>query len=216
MKKFIILFMGLFIVTGCVNINDTDYDELIDIVLEGEDKKTNTYLEGYKLYLPLHMTLIGDLNSNNILYSGGDKYYLYVDLISYYNDTENTYNIDHSSYIYSYQINYNDKTGYIVVTNSKGGYLVEVMYNYAKIEVITSDVKKAIVDSLMVLKNINYNYEIIDSMIGTNALVYDAETFTLLGPNNSTDNFLTYEEEYGVYDEDDYDSDDVIEIESIE
>ena len=129
MKKFIILFMGLFIVTGCVNINDTDYDELIDIVLEGEDKKTNTYLEGYKLYLPLHMTLIGDLNSNNILYSGGDKYYLYVDLISYYNETENTYNIDHSSYIYSHQIDYNDKTGYVVVTNSKGGYLVEVLYN---------------------------------------------------------------------------------------
>ena len=66
------------------------------------------------------------------------------------------------------------------------------MYNYAKIEVITTDVKRAVADSLIVLKNIRYNYKIIDSMIGSNTLVYDSEQFTLLGPKKSTDNFLQY------------------------
>ena len=112
-------------------------------------------------------------------------------------------------------IDYNNLTGYVLVSYSKGGYLVEVMYNYAKIEVITNDVKSAIADSLIILKSIDYNYKIIDSMIGSNALVYDSELFTLLGPEKSADNFLQYVEEYGVYDEEDSEKDeDVIEMES--
>ena len=48
-----------------------------------------------------------------------------------------------------------------------------------------------------------------------NALVYDSEQFTLLGPSKNTENFLTYEEEYGVYDESKQNQDeDVIDMES--
>jgi len=216
MKKIVILIIGLFLITGCTNINDLDYNALVDEVLEVEKVKSNTYLGGYKLYLPQHMTLIGDLNNNNILYSYGDKYYLYVDLISYYNKKENKYNINHSNYEFSKNISYDGKSGYVVVSKANGGYLVETMYNFAKIEVISNDVKRAIVDSLIILNNIEYNYKIIDSMIGSNTLEYDSEVFTLLGPNkNKTDNFLTYEEEYGVYNEDEHKDEDMIEIESM-
>ena len=107
------------------------------------------------------------------------------------------------SYEYSKDIDYNDLKGYVTISKSKGGYLVEVMYNYAKIEVVTKNVKTAIANSLLVLKNIEYNYKIIDSMIGSNALVYDSESFELLGPENKENNFLDYIKEYGEYDEND-------------
>lgn len=215
MKKYVIIILALFVLTGCTNLNDLSYDQIIEKALEEKSLKNNTYLEGYKMYLPQNMTMIGDLEGNDILYSNGDKYYLYVDLISYYNKKENRYDISSENYEYSQDIDYNDLTGYVLVSESKGGYLVEVMYNYAKIEVITKDVKSAITDSLIILKSIDYNYKIIDSMIGSNALVYDSELFTLLGPEKSADNFLQYVEEYGVYDEEDSDNDeDVIEMES--
>ncbi len=214
MKKYILLIIALFCLTGCTNIDNLNYSGIIDKTLEEDSLKTNTYLEGYKLYLPLHMTLIGDLDGNEILYSYGDKYYLYVDIISYYNKKQNNYEFDSEKYKFSKDILYNDLNGYVLVSKSKGGYLVQVMYNYAKIEVITNDVKRAISDSLIVLKNIDYNYKIIDSMIGSNALVYDSKLFTL-GPEKNTDSFLQYVEEYGVYDEKDSKTDeDVIDMES--
>lgn len=213
MKKFLILFATLFILTGCANINNLNNDDIVDTVLKEPNHKTNTNLEGYKLYLPLHMTLIGDLNGNDVLYSYKDKYYLYVDLISYYNKKENKYNVDASDYEYSKELSYNDLGGYVVVSRSKGGYLVETMYNYAKIEVVTNDVKRAITNSLVVLKNIKYNYKVIDSMIGSNVLVYDSELFELMGPKKKGDNFLEYVKEYGDYDEKDAKTDeDVLDI----
>ncbi len=203
MKKYLIIIIALFVLTGCSDLSKLDYDNVIDKVLKEESHKTNTYLEGYKLYLPGHMTMIGDLKGNDILYSYEDKYYLYVDLISFYNKKQNRYNVEGLSYEYSKDIDYNDLKGYVTISKSKGGYLVEVMYNYAKIEVVTKNVKTAIANSLLVLKNIEYNYKIIDSMIGSNALVYDSESFELLGPENKENNFLDYIKEYGEYDEND-------------
>ena len=217
MKKYLIIIIALFVLTGCTNINDLDYDGIVDKVLEEKSHKTNTFLEGYKLYLPEHMTMIGDLKGNDILYSYQDKYYLYVDLVSYYNKKQNKYNVEGLSYEYSKNIDNNGLAGYVTVRKSKGGYLVEVMYNYAKIEVITNNVKTAIANSLLVLKNIEFNYKIIDSMIGSNALVYDSELFELLGPDTKDSNFLDYIKEYGEYDENDAKLDeDVIEMETAE
>ena len=215
MKKIIIAIIALFIVTGCVNINNMSYDEVVDVTLKEKHHKPNTYLEGYKLYLPNHMTLVGDLKGNDILYSYKDKYYLYVDLVSFYNKKQNKYNVEKQDFEYSKDINHKGLSGYVTVTPSKGGYLVEVMYNYAKIEVVTKNVQRAIANSLIVLKNIDYNYKIIDSMIGSNTLVYDSELFTLLGPTSKENNFLEYVEEYGVYDEkEDKNDEDVINMES--
>ena len=214
MKKYLLLFVSIFILTGCTNIDNLNYSQVITKTLEEDSLRTNTYLQGYKLYLPQHMTLIGDLAGNDILYSYGDKYYLYVDLVSYYNKKQNSYSIDSSNYTYSHEITNDDKNGYVLVSKSKGGYLVEVMYNYAKVEVITNDIKRAISDSLIVLKNIEYNYKIIDIMIGSNTLVYDSKLFTL-GPEKNTDSFLQYVEEYGVYDEKNKENDeDVIDMNS--
>ena len=58
-----------------------------------------------------------------------------------------------------------------------------------------------------------YNYKVIDSMIGSNVLVYDSELFELMGPKKKADNFLQYVKEYGDYDEEDAKMDeDVLDI----
>ena len=64
-----------------------------------------------------------------------NKYYLYVDVISYYHKIENTYKINQDAY-YSKVIDYNDKTGYLEIIESGSKYYVEFMFNYAKIEVL--------------------------------------------------------------------------------
>ena len=217
MKKYAILIIVIFLLTGCVNIYDSSYEDIVTNTLQTKKTKNNVYLKGYKFYLPEGMTLIGDYEHNNILYSNGDRYYMYVDLVSYYNKKQNKYDFDKKRYEYLKEFDNNKKQGYVIISKSKGGKLVEVMYNYAKIEVVTNDTKRAIANSLLVLKSINFNYKTIDSMIGSNALVYDSEQFTLLGPSKNTNNFLTYEEEYGVYDESKQSKDeDVIEMESAE
>ena len=217
MKKYVILIIAVFLLAGCTNIYDSNYDSLINETLSESNVKKNIYLKGYKFYLPEGMNLIGDYEHNNILYSGGEKYYMYVDLVSFYNKKQNKYEFDSDKYEYLKEFNNKNKQGYVIISKSKGGKLVEVMYNYAKIEVVTDNPKKAIASSLLVLKNIKYNYKTIDSMIGSNALVYNSEQFTLLGPAKNTDNFLTYEEEYGVYDESKQKQDeDTIDIESAE
>ena len=83
MKRYVIvvLILALFVLTGCTNLKDLSYDQIVDKTLEEKKLKNNTYLEGYKLYLPQNMTMIGDLNGNDILFSKGDQFYLYVDII---------------------------------------------------------------------------------------------------------------------------------------
>ena len=202
-NKWIFLILIIFLFTGCCNINNLTNDELVDNILTNNIKEQNQALEGYKIYIPNGMSLTGDYKSNNIITTYGEKYYLYVDLVSYYNKIDNEYKINtEKTPIYAKTLSYNGKKGYILVTELDEGYFVEAMYNYAKIEVITHDVKKALANSLIILNSINYNDKIIESLIGNNVLTYDEEQFKLLSPGNSTnDNFLKYEEEYGSYED---------------
>ena len=199
MRKYLIgVIMLLLLVCGCSNINNLSYNEIVSNSLNNK-AKANTALKGYKIYLPLDMSLLNDENDNNVLYSFGDKYYLYVDLVSYYNKVSNNYKVnDDSNAIYS-EILGND--GYVLVTQYNNEYFIEVMYNYAKIEVISSDIKNAISRSLVVLNSISYNDNVIETLLG-NSIDYNEEKFELLGPSVNTENFLKYEEDYGTYEDD--------------
>ena len=214
MKKYVIVsIMLVLFVCGCTNINNLSYDEVVDKVLANDVSKPNTAFKGYKLYLPKDMTLLNDNSSNNVLYSNNDKYYLYVDLVSYYNKVNNEYKInDNKEIVYSKVLNDDGKNGYILVTKHKNEYFIEVMYNYAKIEVISSSVNSTISKSLIVLKSIVYNDSVVSVMIG-DSIDYNEEKFELLGPSVNTDQFLEYVSEFGTYDGDDETVDeDVIEI----
>ena len=216
MKKNIIIIGILFLLTGCSSINTLSNTELIDEIFSHKSMVANVAMPGYNRYLPKNMTIKKGQATNNIILSEKDKYYLYVDVISYYNKAENKYHINsEKSAIYSKNIDYNDQKGYILVTEYENKYFVEVMYNYGKIEVITKDYKKAITNSLIILKSITFNDKIIESLIGKNILSYDEEEFNLLGPNaDKTDTFLQYEQN-DVYEDIDNElpDEDIIDIE---
>lgn len=210
MKKLFLLISIIFLLTGCYNINNLSIDEVIDVNIK-EDVKPNTFLKGYKFYTPIDMTLLNDINSNNILYSDKEKYYLYVDIVSFYNKINNTYNKEKDVYYFK-SLNYNGKTGYIQINELNDKYLLEIMYNYAKIEVVTNDINNALSKSIIILKSIDFNDKVIKTLIEEDGLDYDEESFKLLGPNVYTDNFIQYIEDYGMYEEESAKDDDVLDL----
>lgn len=193
MKKIIILCCFIIFLTGCsvANLNKNDFEDTINSLLTSPISNSNTPLKGYEFYLPRGMTRINDTSSNSVIYSNNDKYYLYVDLISYYNKEKNVYKINEEEYaFYSQEIDNDGKTGYVLVTKLDNKYFVEVMYNYGKIEVVTYNYKEAVAKSIIILKSINFNDKVIESIMGENALTYKTEEFKLLGPSTETIDFL--------------------------
>lgn len=199
-KKYfvIILIMILFLTCGCTKINNYSDEDLILQVLEQSKVKSNVALNGYKIYMPVGMILLNDAKSNNILYSEGEKYYLYVDLLSYYNKSETKYSSNDTTNTFLYKnIDYNGKKGYVSVLKKDEQYFLEVVYNYGKIEVLTSNYRQAIVKAITVLNSIEYNNNIVESMVGTNILDYSEEEYTLKQPDGIThDSSLKYDGEY--------------------
>ena len=118
--------------------------------------------------------------------------YLYVDVVSYYNRIIKSYEEKEDAY-YSKAINYEDKFGYLEITmleNKK--YLIEIMYNYAKIEVMVEecDLGVAIANSITILSSINYNNEVLGNLINDNVLEFNEETFDIFETKKKKSNFL--------------------------
>ena len=200
MKKIILpLVIIVLLLTGCsvVRLNSLSLDEVIDYSFDNI-YKTNKSLKGYKIYLPNDMTMINDEKENNVFYSKGHKYYLYVDIISYYKKIVNDYKINEDEKaFYSKIINHNGNKGYVLITKQDNNYFLEVMYNYSKIEVITDNYKESEKDEY--LNSINYNDKIIESLIGTNTINYNEEEYSYLNPSKNTSSFLEWKEMYGEY-----------------
>ena len=58
MRKILILFLFLFILTGCSksDINKHNYDEIFDTFLSKKTSLVNNYSVGYKYYLPNYIS----------------------------------------------------------------------------------------------------------------------------------------------------------------
>ena len=195
MKKIILpLVIIVLLLTGCsvVRLNSLSLDEVIDYSFDNI-YKTNKSFKGYKIYLPNDMTMINDEKENNVFYSKGHKYYLYVDIISYYKKI-----VDEKAF-YSKIINHNGNKGYVLITKQDNNYFLEVMYNYSKIEVITDNYKESLFKAITILNSINYNDKIIESLIGTNTINYNEEEYSYLNPSKKTSSFLEWKEMYGEY-----------------
>jgi len=134
MKKIILLLVLIVMVTGCTveKLDDSNIDNLIDTVLSKNVSLSNTYLKGYKYYIPRGMHLLEKKEYNSVIKSGEYRFYLYVDVVSYYNNTGLEY--EEKSSFYSRKLSYNGKTGYIEITEEQDKYFIEMMYNYSKIE----------------------------------------------------------------------------------
>ena len=170
MKK-IFIFILLLILTGCtvVRIDTTNIDTIIDVVLTKENKLFNRVGKGYKYYVPKGVTYVDTNELNEVLYSNGNYYYLYIDAISYYNKKEMTLDKVKNPY-YSRVISTEDgfkSNGMINITKKNGKYLIEFVYNYAKIEALVDkeDINYTIMNSAYILSTVKYNYDIIELML---------------------------------------------------
>ena len=196
MKKFVVLIVIMLLLTGCTNIQKQQYNDIVSSVVTSKYNVYNEYRSGYKYYMPNSMSSVDTKDFNERITSSKYNYYLYVDVVSYYNRTINEFVSDEKAY-YSGPISYEDKYGYLEINKQDNGkYLVEIMYNYAKIEVMVekNDLKEVVTNSIIILSNINYNNEILAGLVGDNALEYNEETFNIFQTKKKERNFLDVQE----------------------
>ena len=208
MKKVLCMLATVLLLCGCSKINDKNYDELINSVVASNYKMENTYRTGYKYYTPTNMDILNTLDYNETLADDNYKYYFYVDVVSYYNRVIENYTEDEKA-VYSKKINYEDKYGYIEINKWKNGkYLLEIMYNYAKIEVIVDEenIKSAITNAMVVLSSVKYNNNILESIVGENVLATKEIEFNIFETKKNESNFLKVSEE-DVYEDKDVPND---------
>ncbi len=186
MKKCLLLLTLIFL-CGCTNIQEARPQDLIKEIVSSKNYSYNEYRTGYKYYLPISMSSLSSKKYNEILTDGNYKYYIYVDLVSYLKKNEFSYTVNENAYI-SETINYNDLNGYLEVNERNDKYLIEIMYNYAKIEVIVDkdDINKAIVNSMIVLTTIDYTDDVIKNLLSIDDMTSSEENFSLFDESNDS------------------------------
>ena len=204
MKKLLVVLIAILILSGCSNIQSKDYDTLINEAASSKYDIINTYRTGYKYYTPGNMAVSNILDYNETLEDSSHKYYFYVDVVSYYNRVIENYEVNPNAY-YSKVINYQDKYGYIEINKWKNGkYLLEIMYNYAKIEVIVEEsfLKEAISYAMVILASVKYNNNVLENIVGENVLTSKEIEFNIFETKKSESNFLKVSEE-DIYEDND-------------
>lgn len=171
MKKAILVLLLVLVVSGCsaVRIDTKSIDNILNVILTKDNKLYNQVGQGYKYYLPGGVTYIDSDDLNDILYCNGSYYYLYIDAINYYYQTNNKYEYNPNAY-YSKVINEQDGfkySGYIEVNEKDGLYYLEFVYNYAKIEALVKkdDLNNTILNASYILSTIKYNHSIVKLML---------------------------------------------------
>lgn len=196
MKKIFIVIILLF-ATGCTAVRiDTDsIDNITNVVLSKNNKLYNRVGKGYKYYKPRGVSYIDTRELNDILYSNGNYYYLYIDAVSYYYKTEIKYKEKEDVY-YSKKIDGNK--GYLEITKQGDKYHIEFLYNYAKIESLVDkkDVNKVVLDATYILSTVKFNDNIIALMLNDEYFTNKEEQYNKFkSKEKNDDRFLQYNEE---------------------
>ena len=211
MKKLLVLLSILTLLTGCTvtKINKDSIDKVIDSVMKKDSKLKNVHFEGYSYYVPRGIRFVDKKEYNAILKDEyNNNYYLYVDVISYYHKVKEKYKVNKKAY-YSKEVKTKDQFGYVEIKEDKTGYLVEAMYNYAKIEayVEKDSLNDAMTNISMILSSMKYNDKVLSSTVGENILSYKEESYNIFKTKEKTSDFLDYVKEYDNYDQEKKDED---------
>ena len=195
MKKILIIICLLFI-PGCSDIRKQSYDDIINNIATRANKD-NVYRTGYSYYLPRGMQVADSTLYNEAITDARYKYYLYVDIVSYYKKVTKDYSVNDNALV-SKKLDYDGKFGYVEVNLLKNDkYLVEIMYNYAKIEVIVdkSNLNEAMLSIINILKSVEYNDSIIANLMGDDVLNFSEEEFNIFNTKGSESNYLTVDKD---------------------
>ena len=191
-RKFLILLLiGLFSLCGCSNIKNMNTDSLLN-ELANKTGKYNEVNRAFKYYLPSGLSIDSYDDYNAVFSSANYKYYLYVDLISYYKKVEFEYDVNNKAF-YSKKIDFDNKTGYIEINLKENDkYLIEIMYNYAKIEVMVDyeDINLVLYNCVTILKDLEYNDMIIEPLVNNKSLNFKEETYDIFNPKSKDSSYL--------------------------
>ena len=195
MKKIILIFSLILILTGCsiVRIDTSSIDNILSVILTKNNKLYNQIGQGYKYYLPGGVSYIDSDDSNDILYCNGTYYYLYINTISYYYNTKIKYEKNKDAY-YSKEILTKDGfkyDGYIEIVEKDGLYHLEFVYNYAKIEAIVDedDLNDTVLNASYILSTIKYNKNIIKIMLDDDYFTNKTGKYNDYTTNEDSGNF---------------------------
>lgn len=192
--KLIMLFISVLFISGCVNVKDDSIEKIVSYVANTKHNVHNTVNRGFKYYLPRNLNISYQDNLNTIIKSKYYDYYLYVDLISYFNNEKTSYKKDDSLYYSSY---IKDKEGIINITKLSDSYLIHVEYNYARIEVKVNenDIKDGIANALIIITSIEYNRDVINAMLDEGILSLNEKNVEVFNVKNvDQGDFLDIEE----------------------
>lgn len=201
MKKIIVLLsIVLLSITGCsiTRLDDKDIEKNISILLSEKVNITNVNFEGYNYFVPSGLKFLNKEDYNAIFKDRFEnKYYLYVDVIAYYHKIENSYKENKDAY-YSDKFEYRKKSGYIEINKVSDKYFVEYVFNYGKMEALVpkDDLVRVVNNMSYILRSIDYNDKVLDSLVGENVLSYAEETFSLFETEATQDDFLDVVEKY--------------------
>ena len=206
-NKFILLtmFICLVMLTGCSNINNMSLDKILSNGTARTVKVYNKFRQGYKYNVPKGIDCIDNTPYNEVLASRHYTYYLYVDAVSYYNKVIDTYKVSDKAY-YSKEIVYKDMYGYLEINKlDKDKYFIEIMYNYAKIEVIVklSDINVTVANCMSVLTSIKFDDNILGKLLDENISQFNESNFNIFETTSSTESEYLQAVEENVYEEDD-------------
>lgn len=193
MKKIFLLGITLILLTGCTSIKNESIDNLVYNALSSKVLSTNTNRNGYKYYLPKGINIKTNNSFNEVLTDQEYTYYLYVDVVRYNSKATFSYSVNNEAY-YSKKISFNGKNGYIEINNYKNDqYLIEIMYNYAKIEVVVyeKNINRAVAYAISILSSITYNDNVIASSLQSGEFTWMEEEFDIFEIVGS-DNYLHF------------------------
>lgn len=207
-KKIILPICILLLTTGCVCIQNASLDEIVDNSINRKYDLYNHSSKGFKYYLPRELTSIKTDEYNEVIKSKYYDYYLYVDLISYYNKALIEYHEDENIF-YSKLVENDDYTGIINVFEEKENFLIKATYHYATIEVKCKkeDVNEVLDNVLTILTTIKYNDEIIENILGEDILASVEEQINVFKIESSETDTLSVDDTYTGNEEEDYDPD---------
>lgn len=195
MKRIIVLLsIVMLFVTGCsvTRLDDTNLSQNMKTLLSKKVNLYNVFYDGYKYYLPKGVSFVEKEDFNALLKDrNNNRYYLYVDAISYYHKVENDYDVNQDAH-FSKKLDYNKKTGYIQIDEVDSKYFVQFVFNYVKMEayVDKKDLTDVVNNMCYVLRSVKFNDSILESLIGENILDYKEENYTLFKADSSKESFL--------------------------
>lgn len=202
MKKLFLLGVILILLSGCSTIENSSFDNILSDSINSRVHVTNVNRNGYRYYLPKGLAIRSSKAFNEVISDQKYLYYLYVDVVSYDSKIDFSYSVNENAY-FSANLSNQDEKGFIEINNYENNqYLIEIMYNYAKIEVVAyeQDIKRVVAYAMSILTSITYNNSVIENYLGDDIFESSEEKYDIFEIVGS-DNYLQFEEDIEEIDE---------------